>query len=72
MNFKDALKELEAEPLFIRAERVGQIIGLSTTKVRAMARDGSLPTSRVGKTRMFPRLALAEWLAGKSAGESVK
>jgi excisionase family DNA binding protein len=45
-------------------EEAGQILGLSRNSAYSLAKDGSLPTIRLGRRLLVPKVALDRLLAG--------
>ncbi len=53
---------LRLEPLLLRANEVGKLLGLGRSKVFAMVAAGQLPAIRIGRSVRVPREALERWV----------
>lgn len=59
------------EPLWT-IEDAARFLRLNPSTVRAMARQGKIPSIKVGRNWRFQKSSLAEWLAKNSYDSSVK
>ena len=50
------------ERLTLSIEETSRLLGLSRNMAYALSQRGVLPTVRVGRRRLVPRLALLKWL----------
>jgi excisionase family DNA binding protein len=57
---------IETERLTVSVEEAGRILGISRGAAYAHAKDGSIPTIRLGKRLLVPKAALHELLTPKS------
>jgi len=48
-------------------EEAGKILGVSRATAYARAADGSIPTVRMGRLRLVPKVALDRMLGGEAA-----
>jgi excisionase family DNA binding protein len=55
------VKEDLMEPL-LTAEEVAQLLGVSANYVWAKAKEGLIPSVRIGRNRRFRRQDLEQWL----------
>ncbi len=53
---------LRLEPLLLKANEVGKLLGLGRSKVFAMVAAGQLPALRIGRSVRVPREALERWI----------
>ena len=54
------------QPLTLTVEEAGRLLGVSRGLAYAAARDGSLPTVRLGRRLLVPRRRLEQLLAGEN------
>jgi excisionase family DNA binding protein len=59
----------EQQPLTLTVEEAGRLLGVSRGLAYAAARDGSLPTVRLGRRLLVPRHALEQLLTGPTNSE---
>jgi len=63
-------KDTQVDTDVMTIKDVAQYLRLSEAKVYAMARDGSIPAFRIGKSWRFQKELLVEWIRnGAGAGE---
>ena len=55
------------EPLLLRADEVGKVLGLGRSKVYELMNGGALPVVRVGRAVRVPASALEEWVRDQTA-----
>jgi excisionase family DNA binding protein len=53
-----------AEPLLMDASAAAEVLGISTTALRELVRDGRIRTVKGGKRDFFTREALEAFVAG--------
>jgi excisionase family DNA binding protein len=63
------MSETPFEQLLSDAQ-VGQLLGLHNKTVQRLARNGEIPSIRIGRKWRFRASALNEWLAVESSGQS--
>ena len=56
-----------AERPALSVAETAELLGISRWLVQQAVRDGSLPSVRVGRRILIPRLRLEAWLAGSGA-----
>ena len=54
----------------LTVEEAGQLLGISRGSAYAAARDGSLPTVRLGRRLVVPKCRLEQLLAGQNLPDS--
>lgn len=54
-----------AEPLVMSIEEAGHLLGLKRTAAYDRAREGAIPTLRLGRRLVVPRPALMRMLGGE-------
>jgi len=59
---------MTTEPAVYTADEVAKLLQLSTDRVYAMTREGSIPHVRLGRSVRYPRRAIHAWLDGEEAG----
>lgn len=55
-------------PFHLSVPQVAKILGISDAKAYQMARNGDLPTIKMGKSIRIPRSRFKEWLDKQSQG----
>jgi excisionase family DNA binding protein len=59
------------EPL-LDDKQVGELLGLHSKTVQRLARDGEIPSIRIGRKWRYRATALEAWLALQSSGQSTR
>lgn len=54
-------------PLVLSTRQVANVLGVSTNRVYAMMKDGTLPKVQIGRVNKVARDALRRWLEGTPA-----
>jgi len=55
--------QIEEKPLAVTIEKAGQLLGISRNLAYQMAREGKIPTVKIGKKRLLvPMIKLKEML----------
>jgi len=58
-----ARQEIEQKPLAVTIERAGQLLGISRNLAYQMAKEGKIPTVKLGERRLLvPMVKLEEML----------
>jgi len=61
-------KNYEELPLFLNAETVGKLLGVSISTAYELLHEKGFPSMRIGNRIIVPKEKFAQWVNGKTEG----
>ena len=65
---KSTYKSYDELPLFLNAEMVANVLGVSSTVCYEMMHSGKLPVLRIGSRLIVPKEKFLEWIEKNTSG----
>ena len=65
---KSTYKSYDELPLFLNAEMVANVLGVSSTVCYEMMHAGKLPVIRIGNRLIVPKEKFLEWIEKNTSG----
>ena len=65
---KSTYKSYDELPLFLNAEMVGNVLGVSSTVCYEMMHAGKLPVLRIGSRLIVPKEKFLQWIEKNTSG----
>ena len=63
-----SIKNFDELPLFLNANLVAQVLGVSISTAYELLNDPGFPTLRVGSRMVVPKEKFIQWAEGQSGG----
>ncbi len=61
-------KTWEQLPVLLKSEDVAILLGMTVQSVRALSRDGTIPSAKVGATYRYEKQRLMKWVGAETEG----
>lgn len=59
------------EKFILTAEETAKLLGIGMNKMYELLVNGTIPSKRVGRKYLIPRICLEEWLCGKESEANI-